>query len=149
MEVILTQDVKGLGKKNQLVKASDGYARNYLLPKGLAVEATRANVNEMNAKSDAERARAARERAAALDQQKALSTIQLSFSVKGGANGKLFGSITNKEISEALRTQHNLDIDKKKIELEEAIKGAGKHTAVIKLYPQISAKITINVTVEA
>lgn len=147
MDVILTQDVKGLGKKNQMVKASDGYARNFLLPKGLAVEATKANVHEMNAKTDAERARMARERAAALEQQKALSAITLSFSVKGGANGKLFGSITNKEISEALRTKHGLEIDKKKIEVD-AIKGAGQHTATIKLYPQISAKITINVTVE-
>lgn len=148
MDVILTQDVKGLGKKNQMVKASDGYARNFLLPKGLAVEATKANVNEMNAKTDAERARIARERAAALEQQKALSTIRLSFSVKGGANGKLFGSVTNKEVSEALRTQHGLEIDKKKIELD-SVKGAGTYTANIRLYPQITAKITITVTVEA
>ncbi|MBR5136414.1 MAG: 50S ribosomal protein L9 [Clostridia bacterium] len=147
MDVILTQDVKGLGKKNQMVKASDGYARNFLLPKGLAVEATKANVNEMNAKTDAERARMARERAAALEQQKALSSISLSFAVKGGANGKLFGSVTNKEISEALRAKHGLEIDRKKIEVD-AIKAAGQHTATIKLYPQISAKITINVTVE-
>ena len=149
MEVILTQDVKGLGKKNQLIKASDGYARNYLLPKGIAIEATKANVNEMNSKAEAQRAREARERAKALEQQQQLSSLELNMTAKGGSQGKLFGSLTTKEISEALKSQHGIDIDRKKMELDEPIKGAGTYHVGVKLYPQITARITVNVKVEA
>ena len=146
MQVILTQDVKGLGKKNQMVKASDGYARNFLLPKGLAVEATNTHVNIMQGKQDAERSKAQKEREHALAQAKAIEAVTVTVKVKCGENGKLFGSLTAKEVADSLRAQHNIDIEKKKIEIKEPIKALGKYTFDVKLYPQIGTRL--NVVVE-
>lgn len=148
MKVILKQDVKGLGKKESLVEVSDGYARNFLFPKGLAVEASASNINVMNTKKEAEKAKKDRELAEAKALAEKLNTVTVVIKTKAGDNGKLFGSITSKEISEKLKSQHKLDVDKKKMHLEEAIKSIGTTTVDVKLYPGVSAKLTVKVELE-
>ena len=145
MKVILKQDVKGLGKKDQMVEASDGYARNFLFPKGLAVEASASNINVMKTKNEAEKQRKDREIAQAKALAEKIKTTTVTLKVKAGENGKLFGSITSKDVSEALKTQHKLDIDKKKIVMPEALKSIGTCEVEVKLYPEISSKLTVKV----
>jgi large subunit ribosomal protein L9 len=146
MKVILKVDVKDLGKKGDIVNTSDGYARNYLFPKGVAMEATEGNLKAQEAfkakaaKKKAEEADSARELA------KKISSLPITINVKTGENGKLFGSITSKDIAEELKKQHGIDIDKKKFVLDEAIKTAGEYTVEIKVYPEIAAKLKVIVT---
>ena len=145
MKVILKQDVKGLGKKDQMVEASDGYARNFLFPKGLAVEASASNINVMKTKNEAEKQRKDREIAQAKALAEKIKSTTVTLKVKAGENGKLFGSITSKDVSEALKVQHKLDIDKKKLVMPEALKSIGTCEVEVKLYPEISSKLTVKV----
>ncbi|ACL74469.1 50S ribosomal protein L9 [Ruminiclostridium cellulolyticum] len=145
MKVILKQDVKGLGKKEQMVEASDGYARNFLLPKGLAVEATSANVNIMKTKKEAEAQKKEREVAQAKELAKKIKDITVTLKVKAGENGKLFGSITSKDVAEALKTQQKLDIDKKKLVMPDSVKSIGTFDVEVKLYPEINSKFTVKI----
>ena len=145
MKVILTQDIKGQGKKGQLVQVSDGYARNFLLPKGLAKEATSENLNVMHGQQEAEayRKQMALEDAQAMAEK--LKAISVSIKAKAGENGKLFGSVTSKEIAAEIKNKLGIEIDKKKMSVAD-IKNFGEYTAEIKLYQGISAKITVKVT---
>ena len=144
MKVILKQDVKGLGKKGQLVNASDGYARNFLFPKGLAGEANAQSMAEMKNKEDAEKYRIKTETEAAKASAKAIDGKTIKISAKGGQNGKLFGSVTSKEIAEKLKEEFSIDCDKRKISVEE-IKQFGTYEFEVKLYQGISAKLYVMV----
>ncbi len=144
MEVILKQDVKGLGKAGEKVKASDGYARNFLFPKGLAVEANAQALTEYK-NSEASKQHKKDVEIQNADEAKAeLDGKTVSVKAKAGQNGKLFGSVTSKDISAAVKAQLNVDIDKRKISVAD-IKNFGSYTAEIKLYPNISATITVEV----
>ncbi|PYG89098.1 LSU ribosomal protein L9P [Ruminiclostridium sufflavum DSM 19573] len=145
MKVILKQDVKGLGKKEQMVEASDGYARNFLFPKGLAVEASAANVNIMKTKKEAESQKKEREIAQAKELAKKIKDITLTLKVKAGENGKLFGSITSKDVAEAMKAQQKLEIDKKKLVMPDALKSVGTFDVEVKLYPEINSKFTVKI----
>jgi large subunit ribosomal protein L9 len=145
MKVILKQDVKGLGKKEQMVEASDGYARNFLFPRGLAVEASATNVNIMKTKKEAEANKKDKEIAQAKELAKKIKDITLTLKVKAGDNGKLFGSITSKDIAEAMKTQQKLEIDKKKLVMPDALKSVGTFEVEVKLYPEISSKFTVKI----
>lgn len=143
MKVILNQDVKTLGKKGTMVEVSDGYARNFLFPKSLAIEASTSNINTMQQKQQAEKTKKDREIAAAKELAKKLSGSKVVFKVKAGENGKLFGSITSKDISDKLKSDFGLEIDKKKIHLPEALKSTGTVEVDVKLYPEVSAKVPV------
>ncbi len=143
MQVILTQDVKGQGKKGQMVKVSDGYARNYLLPKGLATEATKENINVMKGKAESLEYKLKTEREEAQKIVDKMKEIEVVLSAKSGANGKLFGSITSKDISEELTKQHHIKIDKKKFVLPDGIKTIGTTEVEVKVYPQITGKLKV------
>lgn len=145
MKVILKADVKGTGKAGQLVEVSDGYARNFLLGKGLAVEATATAVNDMKNKEQAKKHREAVELAAAQETAKKLDGKTIDLIAKGGTAGRLFGSITSKEISEAINAKYGISIDKKKITLDSDIKTFGTYNAEIRLYNGVSAKFLVNV----
>lgn len=148
MIVILTKDVKGTGKAGEVVKVSDGYARNMLIPKGLAKEATQGNIRSLEKqKAIAEEKRQENE-AKAKEEAAKLEAITLEISSKGGENGKLFGSITSMDVAEALEKQEGLKIDKKKIEMDGPIKQAGVSTVTLKLFQDVAAKVKVNVTVE-
>ena len=142
MKVILQQDVKGKGKKGELVNVSDGYARNFLFPKGLAVEANAGNLNVMNTQNAAKAHKLAEEIASAKAMADKLNGKTVAISARMGDNGKLFGAITAKEISEAINAQLGIDIDKRKI-TAEAIKACGTYNASVKLYTDISAQIFV------
>ena len=148
MKVILKQDIKGVGKKNEVVNASDGYARNFLFPKNLAVEATNANMQKLNSQNEAKQYRKDVEKEEAKAIAKKLEAITLEIKVQAGENGKIFGSVSSKEISENLEKQHKIVIDKKKIELKEAIKVLGVRTVEARLYEGVVGKIQINVTAQ-
>ncbi len=143
MKVILKQDVKGLGKKEDMVNVSDGYARNFLFPKGLAAEASASNINVMNTKKEAEKTRKDRELAHAKELAAKVKEITVTIKSKAGENGKLFGSITSKDICDRLKADFNLDIDKKKLVLPEPIKALGTTEVEVKLYPEVSTKLTV------
>ena len=145
MKVILLKDVKGTGVKGDVVNVNDGYARNFLFPKGLAVEATKANLNELKNKEKAQQRRIEQEKQEARELAKKISDITLVIKAKSGENGKLFGSVTNKEIAQELKKQHNITIDRKKIVLNEPIKQLGQMDLEVKLYPEISGKLTVKV----
>jgi large subunit ribosomal protein L9 len=145
MKVILLKDVKGTGVKGDVVNISDGYARNFLFPKGLAVEATKSNLNELKNKERAQQKRIEQEKQEARELAKKISEITLVIKAKSGENGKLFGSVTNKEIAQELKKQHNITIDRKKIVLNEPIKQLGQMDLEVKLYPEISGKLTVKV----
>ncbi|ABS39346.1 MULTISPECIES: 50S ribosomal protein L9 [Clostridium] len=147
MKVILLKDVKSLGKKGDLVNASDGYARNYLIPKKLAEQATENNVHILNNKKEAERRQKLKELEEAQKLAKSLMGKEIKFKVKIGENGRLFGSITSKDISEKLKEQYNMDIDKKKI-VAETIRQTGVYEAEIKIYPEVSTKVKVSVLEE-
>ena len=125
MKVILQQDVKGQGKKGQLIEASEGYARNYLLPRKLAIAATADAINTMNLKEKARRAEEARQKEAAMAAAERLKALLVKIPAKAGAGGRLFGAVTTKEISDALKAQHNVDIPKQKLVLDDPIKSFG------------------------
>ena len=145
MKVILQQDVKGHGKKGQMVEVSDGYGRNFLLPRKLAVEATAENVNTMKMQDKAKKAKEAEEKAQAQAVAEQLKGCQVKISAKAGQGGRLFGSVTSKEISETLKEQHKLDINKTKIVLPDPIKSFGNFEVKCKLGHEITG--TINVLV--
>jgi large subunit ribosomal protein L9 len=142
MQVILTQDVKGTGKKGQLCKVADGYARNFLLKKGLAVEATSSAVNEMKSKQASKEHHAAVERQAAQDTADLLNEKTIKILAKAGAGGKLFGSVTAKEISETIKKELKVEVDKRKVSVND-IKAFGTYEAEVKLHPGISAKVYV------
>lgn len=145
MKVILLQDVKGKGKKGQMLEISDGYARNYLLPRKLAVEATADAVNtkKMNDKAAAEKE--ARERAEAVEISKKLRELTLTVAAKGGGAGKLFGSVTNQEIADALKANAGISLDKRKIVISDPIKNVGTYTVQCKLGYEITAPLTVKI----
>ncbi len=145
MKVILKADIKGVGKKDQIINASDGYATNYLFPKNLAVPADKGNMNNLNAKKSSEEHRKELEREEARKTAKKIEGILLKMPVKAGENGKVFGSVTTKEIAEALDKQYQIKVDKKKIMLEEPIKTLGMFSIEIKLYEAISTKLKISI----
>ena len=145
MKVILLQDVKGQGKKGQLVDVSDGYARNFLLPKKLAQEATADNVNTMKMNDKALQEKRQKEREAALALSKVLKEMTLTVTAKGGGAGRLFGSVTNAEIADALAKSHNIQLDKRKIVLKDAIKNVGTYTVTCKLGYEINAELRVEI----
>lgn len=148
MIVILNKDVKGTGKAGDVVKVSDGYARNMLIPKGLAAEATQGNIRHLEKKKAIEAERKAEEKAEAKEMAKKISELSVNIKTKAGEGGKIFGSITSKDISDALKKQHNIDVDKKKIQLSSPIKQTGEVSVEIKLYFEVSAKLTVKIEAE-
>ena len=145
MKVILQADVKGKGKKGELVNVSDGYARNFLFPKKLAVEATSDNLNVMKQKQAAEEARIARERAAAKDIAEKLKSCMVILSAKAGTGGRLFGSVTSSEIADALKQQFQIEINRHKIVMDENIKAFGTYELKVKLYNDVSGTVFVTV----
>lgn len=143
MKVILLDNIKGVGKKDEIINASDGYARNFLLPKKLAVEANNANMSKLKAKQDSNQYRKNVEKEEAQKIVEKLKGILLKIPVKAGENGKIFGSITSKEIAENLKVQYQIEVDKKKIELKEPIKTLGSFTVQIKLYEGVIGNLKI------
>ena len=144
MKVILLQDVKGKGKKGQMLEVSDGYARNFMLPKKLAIEATPDAINTMKMNDKATQERIAREKAAALEISKKLRAMTLIVKAKGGGAGRLFGAVTNAEIAAELEKQ-GIKLDKRKIVLNETIKNVGTYTATCKLGYEINAPLTVKI----
>ena len=147
MIVILMKDVKGTGKAGDVVKVSDGYARNMLLPKGLAKEASDGNIRNLEKQKEIAAAKRAEQKAAAQETAEKLEKITLEIKTKGGESGKLFGSITSKDIADALEKQEKIKVDKKKIEMSSPIKQVGQNTVTIKLFSEVSAELKVNVTV--
>lgn len=145
MKVILTQDVRGQGKRGQMIEVSDGYARNFLLPRKLAQEATADNINTMRMNDKATQERQAKERAEALELRNRMKDMTVVVTAKGGGAGRLFGSVTNTEVSEALATQAGIQLDKRKIILDEPIKSVGVYTVKCKLGYEINAELKIEV----
>ena len=145
MKVILQQDVQGSGKKGDIIQVSDGYAINFLLPKGLAIEASANNINTMKSKKDAEEHRKSREIDDAKKLADKLSGLTVHLRVKAGENGKLFGSITSKELAQALENEHHITIDKKKFHVPDPIKILGTLQVSIRVYPEISANIKVEI----
>lgn len=145
MKVILTQDVKGKGKKGQMIEVSDGYARNFMLPRKMAIEATPDAVNTMKMNDKATQERIAREKAEALEISKTIRGLTVVVKAKGGGAGRLFGSITNQEIADALKAQSGINLDKRKIVLADTIKSVGTYTATCKLGYEITAPLTVRI----
>ena len=145
MKLILLEDVKSVGKKGDLINASEGYAKNFLLPKKLAVEATKSNLNDYELKQKADAKRRQEELERAQETAAALKDKVVTIKVKTGGNGKLFGSVTNKEVADAIVEQTKLEIDKKKVSIGDPIKRVGERTAVVKLHPKVSAEVTIKI----
>ena len=145
MKVILLQDVKGKGKKGQMIEVSDGYARNFMLPKKLAQEATADAINTMKMNDKATQERIAREKAEALETSKKLRAMTLIVKAKGGGAGRLFGSVTNQEIADALAKNSGIKLDKRKIVISDAIKNVGPYTVTCKLGYEISAPLTVKI----
>jgi len=145
MKVILLQDVKGKGKKGQMLEVSDGYARNFMLPRKLAIEATTDAVNTMRMNDKAAAEKAAKERAEALEISKKLKAMTLVVKAKGGGAGRLFGSVTNQEIADALKAQSGIVLDKRKIVIADPIKSIGTYTVQCKLGYEITASLTVKI----
>ncbi|HBT48521.1 MAG: 50S ribosomal protein L9 [Caldanaerobacter subterraneus] len=147
MKVILVKDVKNVGKAGEVVNVSDGYGRNYLIPKGLAIEATESNLKMLNEKKKAEERKRQQELEQAKELAQKLSKVGVTLKVKAGENGKLFGSVTSKDVEEALK-EKGFEIDKKKIVLPENIKTTGTYYAEVKLYQGVTAKVQVDVVAE-
>jgi len=145
MKVILKENIKGIGKKDQVINASDGYARNFLLPKGLAVEADAGNMSKLKAKQDSNAYKKSQEKEEAEKIANKLSKIMLKIKVKAGTNGKIFGGVSSKEIADNLEKQYNIKVDKKKIELKEPIKTLGAFTIEIKLFENVIGKVKVDI----
>ena len=145
MEVILLKDVKGQGKKGDIVEVSTGYARNYLLPHGLAIEATETSKKELKNQNEALKRKEQKQREEAIKLSNKLSDLKVVLNVKAGDKGKIYGSITSKDISEGLEKQHKIRIDKKKIMLEETIKKIGVIKMRVKVYSEISAELEVEI----
>ena len=156
MKVILLENVKSLGKKGEIVNVNDGYARNFILPKKLGVEATGKNLNDLKLQKNNEKKVAQENLDAAKELAAELSAGKVELAIKVGEGGRTFGSVSSKEIAEAVKTQMNLsvdkmqlDIDKKKIQLKESIKSLGTHIVTVKLHPEVSAELKVVVKEEA
>lgn len=145
MIVILKRDVKGTGKAGDVVKVSDGYARNMLLPKGLAEEATKNNVHTLEKAREKREEEEKKAKAAAEKQAEEMKNMKVEIVTKAGEGGKLFGSITTKDIADALKEQHGINIDKRKIVLDQPIKEIGVKRVKVKIYPEITATIAVEV----
>ena len=148
MKVILKTDIKGVGKKDQIINASDGYARNFLFPKNLAVEANAENMSKLKAKQDSNAFKKSQEKEEAEKISDKLSKIQLKIKVKSGANGKIFGGVSSKEIAENLEKQYQIKVDKKKIYLKETIKTLGMITVDIMLFEGVIGKVKVDIISE-
>ena len=148
MKVILLQDIKNVGKKDEIINANDGYARNYLFPKNLAIEANKDNLLKLQAKKESKAHKKNLEIEEFKRQAEKINKLVLEIKVKAGENGKIFGGVTSKEISEELKKQCTIDIDKKKIALKETIKNIGRFSVDVKFGDGINAKLTINVISE-
>ncbi|MCL2573597.1 MAG: 50S ribosomal protein L9 [Defluviitaleaceae bacterium] len=146
MKVILLQDVKGVGKKDQVIEAADGYVRNFLFPKKLAVEANKANMNSLDKKKAGAEAQRIKDLEDARAMKAAIESKVLKISQKTGEGGRLFGSVTNKEVAQILMEQEGIEIDRKKITIPEAIKKTGEYTAEIKLHTDVSAGLKLEIT---
>ena len=147
MKVILLQDVKGTGKKDQIVEASDGFARNYLIPRKMAREATAEALNAIEKSKSADKHREDVRRAEAETKARMLKGKVVQLFVRGGENGKLYGTVTNDQIAAALKEQHGVEVDKRKLELEEPIKSAGQAFVTLKLMAGISTRMIVNVKI--
>jgi large subunit ribosomal protein L9 len=145
MQVILTQDVKGQGKKGQMVNVSDGYARNFLLPKGLATEATKSNINVLKGKKESLEFKIKTEETEANRIVEQMKQIEVVIKAKAGDNGKLFGSVTSKDVADALTEQHHIKLDKKKFVMPDGIKVLGITDVTVKVYTGISGTLKVNV----
>ena len=148
MKVILTQDVKGVGKKDQILEVNDGYARNFLIPKKLGVQASTANLALLKSKQDSRDFKRQEDKKEAEQIKEKLEKIRLDIKVKSGENGKIFGGVTSKKISDVLKDKYSINIDKKKIELKETIKIVGITTVDIKLFEGVIGKVKVNVIPE-
>ena len=146
MEIVLLEDVKALGKKGQIVKVNDGYARNFILPKKLGVEATSKNLNDLKLQKANAAKVAAEQLAAAKELAEKIEAVSVTLKMKAGEGGKAFGSVSSKEIAAAAAEQLNLDIDKKKLVLPEPIKTFGNNEVPVKLHKDVTAKLTVKVT---
>ena len=146
MKVLLLADVKGQGKKDQIVEVSDGYARNFLFPKKLAVVADAKVMSEAKSKEEAKQFRLKEEKAAAKALAEKLATLTVKITASSGGDGRLYGSITSKDIAEKLKEQHKIEIDKRKLVLQDNIKAYGTYEVEVKVYPEISAKLKVTVS---
>ena len=145
MEIILTQDVKALGKKGEIVKVSDGYARNFILPKKLGLEASKQNLYDLNMQKAAEEKRQKEILEEAKAHAKKIEELTIKLTIKAGEGGKTFGSVSTKEITAAVKEQFGIDLDKKKFALNDPIKNAGSYTVPVKLHPQVTAEMKVKV----
>jgi len=145
MKVILTDNIKGVGKKDEIIEANDGYARNFLIPKGKAVEANAANLSRLKSKQDSKAYKKSVDKQEAEAIRDKIEKITLTVKVKAGENGKIFGGVTSKEISEQLQKQYKIEVDKKKIELKETIKTLGSFNVTLKLFEGVTGKLKLNV----
>lgn len=143
MKVVLLQDVKGQGKKDEIITVSDGYARNYLIPKKLAAEADARILNDIKNKEAAKQRKIELEKKAALETAEKLQSVIVKIKIQQGADGKFYGSVTNKDIAEALFDQHGIELDKRKIVINDPIKAYGTYSVDAKIYPEISGKINV------
>jgi len=148
MKVILLEDIKGTGKKDQIINAADGHAKNYLFPKKLAIEATKENISALAFKQKKEEEKRAQELAEAKELAKKIEDQSLKISVKTGEGGKLFGAVTNKEIAHALEEQGSIKIDKKKITLKDGIKSVGATVVDVKLHTSVVAKLKVSIVAQ-
>lgn len=145
MDIILLQDVKALGKKGEVVKVSDGYARNFILPKKLGLEANKQNMYELQVQKAAEEKRLKEILEEAKELAKKIESLTIKLNIKAGEGGKTFGSISTKEIAAAVKEQYGLELDKKKLLLSDPIKNAGSYTVPVKLHPQVTAEMKVMV----
>ena len=148
MKVILKADIKGVGKKNEVINASDGYARNFLFPKNLAVEANTENMSKLKAKQDSVKYQKDKEKEEAINIKEKLSKILVKIKVKTGENGKIFGGVSSKDIAQELSKNYGIEIDKKNIDLKETIKTLGVHNVEIKLFEGVVGNLKIDVISE-
>ncbi|HLR21705.1 MAG TPA: 50S ribosomal protein L9 [Tissierellaceae bacterium] len=148
MEVILLKDVKPLGKSGDLVEAKTGYARNYLLPRGLAVEATKENKKKWKEEMKNLEAKRQKEEEEALELKEKIEKITVEIETKGGEGGRLFGSITSNDIADALKSQHKINLDRRKIQLKDNIKTTGITNVDVRIYPEITASLKVDISIE-
>ncbi|MCQ2507496.1 MAG: 50S ribosomal protein L9 [Dorea sp.] len=148
MKVILTEDVKALGKKGEIVDVSDGYAKNFLLKKKKGIEANGANLNDLKLKKQNDDKVAKEQFEAAKELKAKIEAGQVKLAIKTGEGGKAFGSVSNKEIAAAVKAQMNLDVDKKKVQVKEPIKALGTFAVPVKLHPKVTAELKVNVVAE-
>ena len=149
MKVILMQDVKSLGKKGEIVNVNDGYARNFILPKKMGVEATGKNLNDLKLQKNNEKKVAQEQLDSAKTLAEKIGQGKVELAIKAGEGGKVFGSVSSKEIAAAVKEQMGLDVDKKKIQLKETIKSLGTHNVPVKLHPEVTAELKVIVKEEA